>query len=75
MEGIAAEKIISWVDNNLPPFSWNFIKIGVCKPFVLHGINITDVTNDTIIPDVLVDTIKEKIKERYDVDMVLDHNE
>lgn len=62
---VRAKAIIDWVDENLPPLSWQIIVMQNMKVFVKHKIAPSKFDDKTMLNADIVESINLSIKERY----------
>lgn len=66
---IKAEKVIQWVDLNLPPLSWRIIVMKQMKLLLKHKISPASINGTTYFNNEIMDSLKQHIKETYGKDM------
>jgi hypothetical protein len=66
---VKAEKVISWMDSNLPPLSWRVISIKQMKLLLKHNISPTAINSATYFNDEILDSLKVQIKADYNMDL------
>jgi len=62
---VQAIKVMSWVNANLPPLSWNIIVMQNMKVFMKYNVFPSKIANDTKFNAEIIATINASIKERY----------
>jgi hypothetical protein len=62
---VRAKDIIDWVDENLPPLSWQIIVMQNMKVFIKNKITPSKFDDQTTLSQDVVQSINLCIKERY----------
>lgn len=62
---VPAKVIVDWVNQNLPPLSWQIIVMQNMKVFIKHNVTPSKFTDETVLNPEIVRTISLSIKERY----------
>jgi hypothetical protein len=62
---VRAKAIMNWVDENLPPLSWQIIVMQNMKVFVKHKITPSKFDDQTMLSADVVQSINLSIKDRY----------
>jgi hypothetical protein len=62
---VRAKAIMNWVDENLPPLSWQIIVMQNMKVFVKHKITPSKFDDQTMLSADIVQSINLSIKDRY----------
>jgi hypothetical protein len=62
---IKAEKVVSWIDTNLPPLSWRIIAMKQIKVLLKHKISPTKIDSSTYFNEEIMLAIRETIKVDY----------
>ena len=62
---VRAKAIINWVEENLPPLSWQIIVMQNMKIFVKHKVTPSKFDDKTMLNADVVRSISLSIKERY----------
>jgi hypothetical protein len=66
---VRAKAIVSWVEANLPPLSWQIIVMQNMKVFIKHKVAPSKFDEHTMLNADVVQSIKVLIKERYQKDL------
>jgi hypothetical protein len=62
---VKARAIMDWVDENLPPLSWQIIVMQNMKTFMKHKVAPSKFDDETLLNAEVVNSINLSIKERY----------
>jgi hypothetical protein len=62
---VRAKVLVDWVNENLPPLSWQIIVMQNMKVFIKHKVAPSKFNDDTVLNDDIICTIGLCIKERY----------
>jgi hypothetical protein len=62
---IHAKTLVDWVNQNLPPLSWQIIVIQNMKVFIKHKVAPSKFNDQTILNAEIIHSIGQCIKERY----------
>ncbi|GEM_PF-3388309 len=65
----SAQPILAWINEELPPLSWNIIAMKMMRQFLQHKIMPSQVNDHTELPDELVEDIRETIKSLYNQEL------
>jgi hypothetical protein len=66
---VRAKAIVNWVEENLPPLSWQIIVMQNMKVFLKHKVAPSKFDEQTMLNADVVLSIKLLIKERYQKDL------
>ena len=64
-----AEKVIQWIDGNLPPLSWRIIVMKQMKVLLKHKISPANIDKTTIFNQEVMSVLKQVVKDEYGKDM------
>jgi hypothetical protein len=65
MTPVKAKLVVNWVENNLPPLSWQIIVMQNMKVFLKYKVSPSKFTDTTELHPEIVSSINHSIKERY----------
>jgi hypothetical protein len=66
---VNAEKVIQWMDLNLPPLSWRIIVMKQMKLLLKHKISPTAIDKNTIFNQEIMSVLKQVVKDDYGKDL------
>jgi hypothetical protein len=66
---VAAKEIVDWVEQNLPPLSWQIIVMQNMKVFMKHKVTPSKFNDTTMLNADVVRSIGLLIKERYNKEL------
>jgi len=66
---VKAEKVVSWIDTNLPPLSWRIIVMKQMKLLLKHKISPAKIDGSTYFNEEIMSALKVHVKEAYNKDM------
>jgi hypothetical protein len=62
---VRAKLVVEWVEQNLPPLSWQIIVMQNMKIFLKHKVSPSKFTDNTLLHVEIVESINNSIRERY----------
>jgi hypothetical protein len=65
MTPVRAKFVVAWVEENLPPLSWQIIVMQNMKMFLKHKVAPSKFTDNTELHPEIFASISQCIKERY----------
>jgi len=66
---VKADKVITWIDTNLPPLSWRIIVMKQMKLLLKHKISPAKIDDSTYFNEEIISALKVHIKETYNKEM------
>ena len=66
---VKAEKVVSWIDANLPPLSWRIIVMKQMKLLLKHKISPAKIDGNTYFNEEIISALKLHVKEVYSKEM------
>jgi hypothetical protein len=66
---VKAEKVVSWIDTNLPPLSWRIIVMKQMKLLLKHKISPAKIDDTTYFNEEIISALKLHIREAYNKEM------
>jgi len=68
---IRAKALVEWVDQNLPPLSWQIIVMQNMKVFLKHKVAPSKFDDSTYLNREIVESINQSIRARYKKELPL----
>ena len=62
---VRAKAVVEWVEQNLPPLSWQIIVMQNMKIFIKHKVSPSKFDEQTLLNAEIIQSINLSIKERY----------
>ena len=62
---VRAKTLVAWVNENLPPLSWQIIVMQNMKVFIKHKVAPSKFDDETMLNAEVIQSINLSIKERY----------
>lgn len=62
---VKADKVVSWVDNNLPPLTWRIIVMKQMKLLLKHKISPAKIDGNTYFNEEILTALQAHIREEY----------
>jgi hypothetical protein len=66
---VQAEKVVNWIDSNLPPLSWRIIAMKQIKLLISNKISPAKIDDKTYFNEVIMNAIRESVKNDYGKDL------
>ena len=66
---VKAEKVVSWIDANLPPLSWRIFVMKQMKLLLKHKISPASIDGSTYFNEEIISALKLHVKETYDKEL------
>ena len=64
-----AKEVIKWINKNLPPLTWNIVRLQVNKFFISNGVNLDHLDEDDVLCDEFIDQINFVLASRCNVNI------
>lgn len=66
---VKAEKVVSWIDANLPPLSWRIFVMKQMKLLLKHKISPANIDGSTYFNEEIISALKLHVQETYNKEL------